>query len=71
MRVGDLTIDPVTRRVRLGERAVDLSAKEFSLLHALAQEPSRVYRKQELLRDVWGATSRWAAHARSTRTPAD
>jgi DNA-binding response OmpR family regulator len=57
VQVGDLTIDPVTRRVRLGERAVDLSAKEFSLLHALAQEPSRVYTKQELLRDVWGYIS--------------
>src|SRR5919199_1671344 len=57
VHVGELTIDPVTRLVRLGERPVRLSAKEFSLLHALAQEPTRVYTKQELLRDVWGYLS--------------
>ena len=34
-----------------------LSAKEFALLQALAEEPTRVYGKQELLRDVWGYLS--------------
>ena len=57
MRVGELTIDPVTRAVRLAGRAVHLSAKEFALLVALAEEPTRVYGKQELLRDVWGYLS--------------
>ena len=57
MRVGELTIDPVTRAVRLAGRPVHLSAKEFALLHALAEEPTRVYGKQELLRDVWGYLS--------------
>jgi DNA-binding response OmpR family regulator len=57
MRVGELTIDPATRAVRLAGRRVDLSAKEFALLHALAEQPTRVYRKQELLRDVWGYLS--------------
>lgn len=54
LRVRDLAVDPVTRTVRLGGRRVELSSKEFALLHALAEEPTRVYRKQELLRDVWG-----------------
>src|SRR5215216_2448388 len=63
LRVGELIVDPVTRTVRLGGRRVDLSAKEFALLHALAEEPGRVYRKQELLRDVWGFLS-----AGNTRT---
>jgi DNA-binding response OmpR family regulator len=57
VRVGELAIDPVTRSVRLGERTVQLSAKEFALLHALSEEPTRVYTKQELLRDVWGYLS--------------
>ena len=57
MRVGELAIDPVTRVVRIGERPLHLSAKEFALLHALAEEPTRVYTKQELLRDVWGYLS--------------
>jgi DNA-binding response OmpR family regulator len=54
LRVGELTVDPVTRAVRLEGQPVELSAKEFALLHALAEEPTRVFRKQELLRDVWG-----------------
>jgi DNA-binding response OmpR family regulator len=63
LRVGELTVDPLTRSVRLGGRPVELSAKEFALLHALAEEPGRVYGKQELLRDVWGFLS-----AGNTRT---
>jgi DNA-binding response OmpR family regulator len=54
VRVGELTLDPTTRVVRLGDRAVELSVKEFALLHALAEDPTRVYAKPELLRDVWG-----------------
>jgi DNA-binding response OmpR family regulator len=54
VRVGELTLDPATRVVRLGDRAVELSVKEFALLHALAEDPTRVYPKPELLRDVWG-----------------
>ena len=57
MRVGELTVDPVTRAVRLSGRPVHLSAKEFSLLQALAEDPTRVYSKAELLRDVWGYLS--------------
>jgi DNA-binding response OmpR family regulator len=52
--VGELQIDPVSRDVRVGgERAV-LSQKEFALLLALAAQPTRVFTKEELLRDVWG-----------------
>jgi DNA-binding response OmpR family regulator len=57
MRVGELTVDPATRSVRLAGRPVQLSAKEFALLQALAEQPTRVYGKAELLRDVWGYLS--------------
>ena len=57
MRVGELTSDPVTRAVRLAGEAVELTAKEFCLLQALAPDPTRVYLKNELLRDVWGYLS--------------
>ncbi|HEX8073424.1 MAG TPA: response regulator transcription factor [Thermoleophilaceae bacterium] len=68
VRVGELTVDPVTRSVRLGGDPVRLSAKEFALLHALASDPTRVFSKPELLRDVWGyltpgATRTVDAHA--------
>lgn len=54
IRVGDLRIDPASREVRMRDRKVELSAKEFALLHALASDPVRVFTKEELLRDVWG-----------------
>jgi DNA-binding response OmpR family regulator len=57
IRVGELTVDPQTRVVRLGGEQVALSAKEFALLLALAVEPTRVLSKAELLRDVWGYAS--------------
>jgi DNA-binding response OmpR family regulator len=52
--VGELRIDPVSREVTVDGRLVELSAKEFALLRTLAEEPTRVFTKEELLRDVWG-----------------
>jgi DNA-binding response OmpR family regulator len=43
--------------VRLGGERVTLAAKEFALLQALAANPTRVYLKNDLLRDVWGYAS--------------
>ena len=57
VRVGELTVDPGTRVVRLAGEEVRLSANEFALLHALAVDPTRVVSKPELLRDVWGYAS--------------
>lgn len=57
MRVGELAIDPRTRMVRLRGEPIRLSAKEFALLVALAEDPTHVRGKQELLRDVWGYLS--------------
>jgi DNA-binding response OmpR family regulator len=54
LRVGELEIDPASREVRLRGAPVALSQKEFALLSALAAEPTRVFTKHELLRDVWG-----------------
>ncbi len=54
VRVGELTLDPLTRMVRVQGRPVHLSAKEFALLQALSENPTRVRSKNELLRDVWG-----------------
>ena len=53
-RVGDLHIDTTRREVRVAGRLVQLASKEYSLLLALAAEPTRVFTKDELLRDVWG-----------------
>jgi len=57
VRVGELEIDPVSRDVRVAGAAAVLSQKEFALLLALAAQPTRVFTKEELLRDVWGYRS--------------
>ncbi|MFT4035896.1 MAG: response regulator transcription factor [Patulibacter sp.] len=54
VRVGPLQVDPATREVRVGDRSIELSQKEFQLLQVLASEPTRVFGKDELLRMVWG-----------------
>jgi DNA-binding response OmpR family regulator len=56
-RIGELTLDPLQRRVRVGEREVPLSKKEFTLLRVLARDPTRVFTKAELLQEVWGYSS--------------
>jgi DNA-binding response OmpR family regulator len=53
--VGDLCIDPSAHTVSVAGKAVELSPKEFNLLHALALEPNRVRSVDELLASVWGA----------------
>jgi DNA-binding response OmpR family regulator len=53
-RVGTLTVNHLTREVRVGERSIELAAKEYELLQALIAEPTRVHTRQELLREVWG-----------------
>lgn len=57
LRVGPLEIDPLTRRVELGGQPLHLSKKEFALLRTLAEDPTRVYTREELLRGVWGFKS--------------
>ncbi len=56
-RIGELFIDPSRREVRVADRPVRLANKEFALLRMLAAEPTRVFTKEELLRDVWGFRS--------------
>lgn len=75
-RVGDLVIDPATRSVRVGERSVELANKEFTLLRVLASDPTRVFTKEQLLRDVWdfrslGKTRTLDSHASRLRRKLD
>jgi DNA-binding response OmpR family regulator len=54
LRIGALEIDTLARQVRLHGETVELSKKEFALLRALAADPTRVFTREELLRNVWG-----------------
>jgi DNA-binding response OmpR family regulator len=62
LTVRDLEIDLASRVVRLAEEPVQLSAKEYELLVALAEDPERVFKKEELLRNVWGFRSLGRTH---------
>lgn len=53
LRFGSLTIAPAFRRVELAGRMVDLSAREFDLLHFLASHPAQVFTRSQLLQQVW------------------
>jgi DNA-binding response OmpR family regulator len=55
LHVGDLMIDPGGHNVNVGGRSVDLTAKEFAILHTLAIDPGRVVSTEDLLVRVWGA----------------
>jgi DNA-binding response OmpR family regulator len=51
---GPVEIDRLKRRVRIHGREVHLSDVEFRLLEQLASDPTRVFTRAELMRDVWG-----------------
>lgn len=57
LRVGEIFVDTARREVRVAGRQVSLANKEFGLLRVLAGDPTRVFTKEELLRDVWGYRS--------------
>lgn len=48
-----LVVDRNRRQVRCGDREIDLTAKEFDLLAVLAEEPGKVFTRQELFTRVW------------------
>jgi DNA-binding response OmpR family regulator len=54
MRAGPIAIDVRSREVRVADRLVELSAKEYDLLVTLAGEPTRVFTRAELMRGIWG-----------------
>lgn len=57
VRVRELEVDRLARVARVGGTTVQLAGKEFELLSALAEEPHRVFTKEELLREVWNYRS--------------
>jgi DNA-binding response OmpR family regulator len=54
LRLGELMVDPATKQVSWADRPVELSPREFAVLHALASHPDTVLSKDELLRLAWG-----------------
>lgn len=54
LNYADLTLDPVTRVTRRGDRTFELTPTEFALLQLFLRHPERVLRRAEILEAVWG-----------------
>ena len=72
LHVGELIVDPRTRRVTVSGREIELTPKEFDLLAVLAAEPGTVLRRERLLEQVWdmnwfGSTKTLDVHVASLR----
>lgn len=73
VRAGDLVISADQRSVKRNGDDVQLTAKEFDLLHFLASHPDRVFTRDQLLTQVWdysygGDTSTVTVHIRRLRS---
>jgi DNA-binding response OmpR family regulator len=64
LSVGDLRLEPGSRRTWLGDREVHLTPTEFDLARTLAATPGQVLTRERLLAEVWG----WEGGAGATRT---
>jgi DNA-binding response OmpR family regulator len=69
---GDLVIDTRSQKVTLAGEALHLTAKEFELLVYLSEDPGAVFRRSEILHDVWdtnwyGTTKTLDAHIAAIR----
>ena len=54
VEVGELRLDCESRRVFIGSREINLTAKEFDVLELLVFNPNKVYSRENLLNIVWG-----------------
>lgn len=54
VEVGELRLDCESRRVFIGTREINLTAKEFDVLELLVFNPNKVYSRENLLNIVWG-----------------
>lgn len=54
IEAGRLTIDVGRREVRIGDTVVSLTNRQFDVLALLASDPGRVFRREDILHEVWG-----------------
>ncbi|MDQ2759052.1 MAG: response regulator [Actinomycetota bacterium] len=54
LKLGDLLIDLIDRRITRDEREVHLTPIEFDIVRVLARHPGRLVTQRQLLREVWG-----------------
>ena len=54
IHLGEMTIDPERREVHIASRLLDLRTQEFDLLFTIANQPGRVFTREQLLQMAWG-----------------
>jgi two-component system alkaline phosphatase synthesis response regulator PhoP len=54
IKIGDLQIDRVSYTIKIKDREISLPKKEFELLFFLAQNPNKVFSRDDLLQNIWG-----------------
>ena len=54
VEVHGVSVDPVARQARLADQLLDLTPREFDLLHYFARHPGKVFSRLDLLNQVWG-----------------
>jgi two-component system, OmpR family, alkaline phosphatase synthesis response regulator PhoP len=54
IRIGELQIDRVSYTIKIKDREISLPKKEFELLFFLAQNPNKVFSRDDLLQNIWG-----------------
>lgn len=52
--IGELVVDRTSYTVKIGDDRISLPKKEFELLYFLAQNPGKVFSRDELLQNIWG-----------------
>jgi DNA-binding response OmpR family regulator len=62
LHFGELEIDPNLYQIKFMDRVLDSTAKEFELLYFLAQQPQRVFSREQLLDQIWGCQNEGSAH---------
>jgi DNA-binding response OmpR family regulator len=53
-RIGDLTLDTLTRKATRAGKTIDLTAREYALLEYLMRNPHRLVTRQQLAKEIWG-----------------
>lgn len=53
--IGDLVIDRTSYTVKVKGKEINLPKKEFELLYFLAQNPNKVFNRDDLLQNIWGS----------------
>lgn len=54
VQIGDLTIDPRRCEVLVGDRVISLTPKEFQILALMADNPGKVFTREDLIENIWG-----------------